>query len=67
MDLPEVERLQAVTVQSDDVIVVTVPADTTAEEAARVQAVVATKFPGHKVIVVTAGIEVLTMRPDGAP
>lgn len=68
-DLPSIERLQAVTIEPGDVIVVTLPARTPDDFAGWVddiQAAMAKKFPGHKVLIVSAGVEVSVMRPEEA-
>ncbi len=61
--LPPVERLQAVALRPGDVIVVTVPEDTDDADLHWVADAAKQWFPGHKIIVKSANVDMAAYRP----
>lgn len=64
LDLPPIERLQAVTIEPGDIIIATVPVDTDDQELEQISARLGQLFLGHKVVVITDGISLEVQRPE---
>jgi len=63
-DLPDIERLEAVELRPGDTLIVTVPVDTTQDQADRVRAAVEAKLPGYPVLVKPASVTIEAVRDE---
>jgi len=66
-DLPPIERMQAVEVGPNDVIVVTVPEDVEQHEADRIRDALVEHWPNNRIAVLAESIELAVYRPEAQP
>lgn len=64
LDLPPIERLQAVMIQPGDVIIATAPEGTTDQDLDEILAQLTRFFTGHKVLVIAEGLSLSVQRPE---
>ncbi len=60
----EVERVEALEIRKDDVIVITIPDDSSDDDAKALHNLFAQMFAGRKVVVLRAGVALRVMRPE---
>jgi protein involved in polysaccharide export with SLBB domain len=63
-ELPEIERLEIIELRPGDVLLVTVPAHVSRQEAEEIRTVFETKFPGRSVLVKPVDVTVEAVRDE---